>query len=152
MNRLGVSPVLHRALPGGGERRLGGGDARTEPLGAEGDEVVVEVAARGHEGRDCESVLSTACIEPLGARPSRGVVVTGDEHSGNARGWGEDAEPCGRERGGGAQAGAGGQQRERGLDGIARCQRRSDLGSECGLGVPMSKGWPFGDRDGRGTT
>ena len=46
MNRLGVSPVLHRALPGGGERRLGGGDACTEPLGAEGDEVVVEVAAR----------------------------------------------------------------------------------------------------------
>ena len=36
--------------------------------------------------------------------------------------------------------------------GIARCQRRSDLGSECGLGVPMLKGWPFGDRDGRGTT
>ena len=28
----------------------------------------------------------------------------------------------------------------------------SDLGSECGLGVPMLKGWPFGDRDGRGTT
>ena len=107
----GLPPVRLRALPGGGERRLGGGDARTEPLGAEGDEVVVEVAVRGHEGRDCESALSTARIEPLGARPSRGVVVTGDEHSGNARGWGEDAEPRGRERGGGAKMGAGGQQR-----------------------------------------